>query len=99
MVASFQGFGGGSKAFAALLLAVMLTLIVACATPVDSPAFQLAQSAKLASEPEPASGKTAQDERLFYIDPEAMDTGAACCTYNVFLAEDRRVPAALLPPA
>jgi uncharacterized protein len=30
---------------------------------------------------------------------EAMDTGAACRTYNVLLAEDRRVAAALIPPA
>jgi len=29
---------------------------------------------------------------------EAMATGAACRTYNVLLAEDRRVAAALLPP-
>ena len=29
---------------------------------------------------------------------EVMDTGAACRTYNVLLAEDRRVAAALLPP-
>jgi len=29
---------------------------------------------------------------------EAMDTGAACRTYNILLAEDRRVAAALLPP-
>jgi uncharacterized protein len=29
---------------------------------------------------------------------EAMDTGAACRTYNVLLAEDRRVAAALIPP-
>ena len=29
---------------------------------------------------------------------EAMDTGAACRTYNVLLAEDRQVAAALLPP-
>jgi len=29
---------------------------------------------------------------------EAMDTGAACRTYSVLLAEDRRVAAALLPP-
>jgi uncharacterized protein len=29
---------------------------------------------------------------------EAMDTGAACRTYNVLLGEDRRVAAALLPP-
>ncbi len=30
---------------------------------------------------------------------EPMDTGAACRTYNVLLAEDRRVAAALLPPS
>jgi len=29
---------------------------------------------------------------------EGMDTGAACRTYNLLLAEDRRVAAALLPP-
>jgi len=29
---------------------------------------------------------------------EAMDTGAACRTYNLLLTEDRRVAAALLPP-
>ena len=29
---------------------------------------------------------------------EPMDTGAACRTYNVLLAEERRVAAALLPP-
>ncbi len=28
---------------------------------------------------------------------DAMDTGAACRTYNILLAEDRRVAAALLP--
>jgi uncharacterized protein len=28
---------------------------------------------------------------------EPMDTGAACRTYNVLIAEDRRVAAALLP--
>ena len=28
---------------------------------------------------------------------DAMDTGAACRTYNVLLTEDRRVAAALLP--
>lgn len=31
------------------------------------------------------------------IAPEPMDTGAACRTYNVLLAEGRRVAAALLP--
>ena len=30
---------------------------------------------------------------------EAMDTGAACRTYNVLVAEDRRVAAALIPPS
>ena len=30
---------------------------------------------------------------------EAIDTGAACRTYNVLVAEDRRVAAALIPPA
>jgi uncharacterized protein len=29
---------------------------------------------------------------------EAMDTGAACRTYNMLLAEDRQVAAALIPP-
>jgi uncharacterized protein len=29
---------------------------------------------------------------------EAMETGAACRTYNLLIAEDRRVAAALLPP-
>ena len=29
---------------------------------------------------------------------ELMDTGAACRTYNVLMAENRRVAAALLPP-
>ena len=29
---------------------------------------------------------------------ESMDTGAACRTYNMLAAEDRRVAAALLPP-
>ncbi len=31
------------------------------------------------------------------IATESMDTGAACRTYNVLMAEDRRVAAALLP--
>ncbi len=29
---------------------------------------------------------------------EPMDTGAACRTYNMLVAEDRRIAAALLPP-
>ncbi len=36
--------------------------------------------------------------RAVGITPEPMDTGAACRTYNVLAAEDRRVAAALLPP-
>ncbi len=32
------------------------------------------------------------------ISLEWMDTGAACRTYNVLVAEDRRVAAALIPP-
>jgi len=30
---------------------------------------------------------------------EPMDTGAACRTFNVLVAEDRQVAAALIPPA
>ena len=33
------------------------------------------------------------------ITVEPMATGAACRTYNVLLAEDRRVAAALIPPS
>ena len=36
--------------------------------------------------------------KLQGIAVEGMDTGAACRTYNLLLAEDRRVAAALLPP-
>jgi uncharacterized protein len=32
------------------------------------------------------------------IGVDAMDTGAACRTYNVLMGEDRRVAAALLKP-
>ncbi len=32
------------------------------------------------------------------IVPEPMDTGAACRTYNVLIAENRKVAAALIPP-
>ncbi|MDD9991405.1 MAG: Mth938-like domain-containing protein [Rhodospirillales bacterium] len=31
------------------------------------------------------------------VSVESMDTGAACRTYNVLMAEDRRVAAALIP--
>ena len=39
-----------------------------------------------------------QELRAHGVVIDAMDTGAACRTYNVLLAEDRRVAAALLPP-
>ncbi|MGA7261370.1 MAG: Mth938-like domain-containing protein [Stellaceae bacterium] len=45
----------------------------------------------------PAALRTAL--RAARIALEAMDTGAACRTYNVLVAEDRRVAAALIPPA
>jgi uncharacterized protein len=38
-----------------------------------------------------------QELRKHGVVIDAMDTGAACRTYNVLLAEDRRVAAALLP--
>ena len=44
----------------------------------------------------PADLRQALRQREIVID--AMDTGAACRTYNILLAEDRRVAAALLPP-
>ncbi len=37
------------------------------------------------------------DLRALGFGVETMDTGAACRTYNVLLAEERRVAAALLP--
>jgi uncharacterized protein len=45
----------------------------------------------------PAALRTAL--RAAGIALEAMDTGAACRTYNVLVAEDRRVAAALILPA
>lgn len=45
----------------------------------------------------PAALRTAL--RTAGIALEAMDSGAACRTYNVLVAEDRRVAAALIPPA
>jgi uncharacterized protein len=48
------------------------------------------------------TGTIAQDLRAALrqagIVIEAMDTGAACRTYNVLMAEDRSVAAALIPP-
>jgi len=46
--------------------------------------------------PVPAELRVALKARGIVVD--AMDTGAACRTYNVLLAEERRVAAALLPP-
>jgi uncharacterized protein len=45
----------------------------------------------------PPSFKTALKSKGLHV--EVMDTGAACRTYNVLIAEDRRVAAALLPVA
>jgi uncharacterized protein len=39
-----------------------------------------------------------QELRAQGVVVDAMDTGAACRTYSVLLAEDRRIAAALLPP-
>jgi uncharacterized protein len=44
----------------------------------------------------PAALRTAL--RAARVALEVMDTGAACRTYNVLVAEDRRVAAALIPP-
>ena len=46
-------------------------------------------------QPVPAALRQALRQAGIVVDP--MDTGAACRTYNVLLAEDRRVAAALLP--
>jgi uncharacterized protein len=46
--------------------------------------------------PVPSALRQAFRARGIAVEP--MDTGAACRTYNVLLAEDRRVAAALLPP-
>ena len=44
----------------------------------------------------PAALRTALRGASIALEP--MDTGAACRTYNVLVAEDRRVAAALIPP-
>jgi uncharacterized protein len=46
----------------------------------------------------PVSLALRQGLKALGISLEPMDTGAACRTYNVLLAEDRRVAAALLRP-
>jgi uncharacterized protein len=50
-----------------------------------------------AMRPVPAALRRALKEAGIGID--AMDTGAACRTYDVLMGEDRRVAAALLKPA
>ena len=47
----------------------------------------------------PVPAGTRQALKAAGISLEPMDTGAACRTYNLLLGEDRRVAAALLPPA
>ncbi|HZT87314.1 MAG TPA: Mth938-like domain-containing protein [Stellaceae bacterium] len=46
----------------------------------------------------PLAPRLRAELRAAGIAVEAMDTGAACRTYNVLVVEDRRVAAALLPP-
>lgn len=46
-------------------------------------------------QPVPSAVRRALREAGVTVD--AMDTGAACRTYNILLSEDRRVAAALLP--
>ena len=46
---------------------------------------------------QPVPATLRQELRSAGIVVDAMDTGAACRTYNILLAEDRRVAAALLP--
>ncbi len=46
----------------------------------------------------PVSGNLRATLREAGIGLEPMDTGAACRTFNVLVAEDRRVAAALIPP-
>ncbi len=46
----------------------------------------------------PVAAELRSQLRAAGIAIEAMDTGAACRTYNLLIAEDRRVAAALLPP-
>jgi uncharacterized protein len=45
----------------------------------------------------PISAALRQGLKIHGIAIEPMDTGAACRTYNILLAEERRVAAALLP--
>ena len=45
----------------------------------------------------PVPSALREELRAHGVVVDSMDTGAACRTYNVLLAEDRRVAAALLP--
>jgi uncharacterized protein len=47
---------------------------------------------------QPVSHQLRAQMRQAGIVLEPMDTGAACRTYNMLMAEDRRVAAALIPP-
>ena len=47
---------------------------------------------------QPVPTSLRQDLKALGIVVDAMDTGAACRTYNVLLSEDRRVAAALIRP-
>ncbi len=46
---------------------------------------------------QPVPSRLRQELRESGIVVDAMNTGAACRTYNILLAEERRVAAALLP--
>jgi uncharacterized protein len=52
----------------------------------------------LGRRPEPLPNGLRAELRRAGISVEPMDCGAACRTYNVLLAEDRQVAAALIPP-
>jgi uncharacterized protein len=52
----------------------------------------------LGSQSSTIAGQLRATLRLTGIALEPMDTSAACRTYNVLLAEDRRIAAALIPP-
>jgi uncharacterized protein len=47
----------------------------------------------------PVAGSLRSAMRAARIALEPMDTGAACRTYNVLVAEDRPVAAAMIPPS
>ena len=63
---------------------------------VEPPVEILLIGSGAAFEMAPAALRSALSARRIAV--ESMDTGAACRTYNVLMAEDRRVAAALIPP-